>query len=134
MTLTGGCHCGALRYSVAGEPQHVSLCHCSDCRKNAGAPMVAWAGFSEEQLTVEQGELTTHNSSGAAMRSFCPRCGTGLFYRNAELLPGIVDVQSVTFDEPGAVPPQIHVQMAESIDWMAGQDQLPRFERYPPPE
>ena len=133
MTLTGGCHCGALRYSVAGEPQHVALCHCADCRKNAGAPMVAWAGFSEAQLTVEQGELTTHNSSGAAMRSFCPRCGTGLFYRNAELLPGIVDVQSVTFDDPDALPPQVHVQVAESIGWMAGQDQLPRFERYPQP-
>lgn len=131
MTLTGGCHCGAVRYSVAGEPQHVALCHCADCRKSAGAPMVGWAAFAEADLTVTQGDLTTHNSSGSAMRSFCPRCGTGLFYRNAEFLPGIVDVQSVTLDDPDALPPQIHIQVAESIGWMKDQDQLPRFERFP---
>jgi hypothetical protein len=133
MKLTGGCHCGAVRYAVAGEPQHVALCHCADCRKSAGAPMVGWAAFAEADLTVTQGEVTTYNSSGNAMRSFCPRCGSGLFYRNAEFLPGIVDVQSVTLDDPDALPPQIHIQVAETIGWMKDQDQLPRFERYPGP-
>ena len=32
--LTGGCHCGAIRYEVEGEPQHSALCHCSDCRRH----------------------------------------------------------------------------------------------------
>lgn len=134
MNYTGGCHCGAVRYSVEGNPQLVALCHCSDCRKSAGAPMVGWAAFAEGELTVEQGVVTTHNSSGEAMRSFCPRCGTGLFYRNAELLPGIVDIQSVTFDDPEALPPQIHIQTAERLSWMDGQETLPAFARFPEPE
>ena len=132
MNRGGGCHCGAVRYAVEGEPQHVALCHCADCRKSAGAPMVSWAAFAESALTLERGEVSTHNSSGTAWRSFCPCCGTGLFYRNAEFLPGIVDIQSATFDDPDALPPQIHIQMAESIGWMADQHQLPRFERFPP--
>ena len=74
MTHQGGCHCGAVRYEVAGEPQHVALCHCSDCRKSSGAPMVAWAAFAEEQFKLVEGEPVTFNSSGAAMRSFCPKC------------------------------------------------------------
>ena len=93
MGLSGGCHCGAVRYEVEGEPIHAALCHCTDCRKSAGAPMVAWAAFAEENFRVTQGEAVTHNSSGASYRSFCPRCGTGLWFRNAENLPGIVDVQ-----------------------------------------
>ncbi|MBN8501222.1 MAG: GFA family protein [Sphingomonadales bacterium] len=131
MTLTGGCHCGAVRYAIEGTAQHVALCHCQDCRRSAGAPMVSWAAFAEAALTVTEGEVATHNSSGSAMRSFCSRCGTGLFYRNAEFLPGIVDVQSVTLDDPDALPPQVHIQVAESLGWMKGQDHLPRFERYP---
>jgi hypothetical protein len=91
MTQSGGCHCGAVRYQVTGTPQHVALCHCKDCRKSAGAPMVAWAAFAEAELVVTQGEPVTHNSSGTAMRSFCGTCGSGLFYRNAQYLPGIVD-------------------------------------------
>lgn len=131
MKLTGGCHCGAVRYSIEGEAQHVALCHCTDCRKSAGAPMVSWAAFAEGELTVDQGEVTTFNSSGSAMRSFCPRCGTGLFYRNAEYLPGIVDVQSATLDDPDALPPQMHIQTAERLSCMADLAALPEFERFP---
>ena len=131
MTQTGGCHCGAVRYSVEGAPQHVALCHCTDCRKSAGAPMVAWAAFAEGELTVTQGDVTTFNSSGISMRSFCSRCGTGLFFRNAEFLPGIVDIQSATLDNPNALMPFGHIQTAEQIDWMVSAHELPRFDRYP---
>ncbi|MBL0020933.1 GFA family protein [Sphingorhabdus sp.] len=131
MTYEGGCHCGAVRYEVAGEPQHVALCHCSDCRKSAGAPMVAWAAFAEDEFKLVQGELTTFNSSGTALRGFCPKCGTGISYRNAEYLPGIVDIQSATLDDPDALPAGCHIQTAERIGWMAEAHNLPEFERFP---
>lgn len=131
MTHQGGCHCGAVRYEVAGEPQHVALCHCSDCRKSSGAPMVAWAAFTEDQFKLVEGEPVTFNSSGAAMRSFCPKCGSGLYYRNAEFLPGIVDIQSATLDDPEALPPGAHIQTAERIGWMETAHSLPAFERFP---
>lgn len=131
MTHQGGCHCGAVRYEVAGEPQHVALCHCSDCRKSSGAPMVAWAAFAEEQFKLVEGEPVTFNSSGSAMRSFCPKCGSGLYYRNQEFLPGIVDIQSVTLDNPDALPPGAHIQTAERLGWMETAHSLPAFERFP---
>ena len=131
MGRSGGCHCGAIRYDVDGEPQHVALCHCSDCRRSAGAPMVSWAAFTEDALTVTQGQTITFNSSGAAMRSFCGTCGTGLFYRNADMLPGIVDIQLVTLDDPEALPPDAHIQVAERLHWMDDLDSLTRFERFP---
>ena len=131
MKRSGGCQCGAVRYSVEGEPQHVALCHCSDCRKSAGAPMVTWAAFAEDDFTLEQGELTTFNSSGKAMRSFCPKCGTGIAYRNEEFLPGIVDIQSATLDDPGALPAGAHIQVAERIGWMETAHELPVFQRFP---
>jgi hypothetical protein len=131
MEHEGGCHCGAVRYKVSGEPQHVALCHCSDCRKSAGAPMVAWAAFAEDEFTLLQGELTVFNSSGTALRSFCAKCGTGIVYRNAEYLPGIVDIQAATLDNPDALPAGAHIQTAERIGWMASAHELPQFERYP---
>ena len=131
MKLTGGCHCGAVRYAVSGEPKHVALCHCSDCRRSAGAPMVSWAAFAQDELTVTQGEPITFNSSGTALRSFCGTCGSGLFYRNAEFLPGIVDIQSATLYDPDAMPPGAHIQVAERLHWMETAHELPTFERYP---
>lgn len=131
MTQAGGCHCGAVRYQVDGAPRHVVLCHCRDCRKASGAPMVAWAMFADAALRVTQGTPATRNSSGAAMRSFCGACGTGLFYRNAEMLPGIVDVQAATLDDPEAFPAGAHIQVADRIGWMGAAHELPLFDRFP---
>lgn len=131
MEHEGGCHCGAVRYRVSGAPMHVALCHCRDCRRSAGAPMVAWAMVRAEQFAVTQGAVRTRNSSGASMRSFCPDCGTGLYFTNAEMLPGIVDVQSATLDDPDSLPAEVHIQVAERIGWMADQHRLPEFARFP---
>jgi hypothetical protein len=131
MTLTGQCLCGAIRYQLTGEPRHVAVCHCRDCRRSAGAPMVSWAMFPESALTLLQGQPKTINSSGSAMRSFCPDCGTGLFYRNAVNLPCIVDVQSATLDDPDALPPGVQIQVAERLRWMQKAHELPAFERFP---
>lgn len=93
--------------------------------------MVAWAAFTEAEFKLTKGEAKTVNSSGASMRSFCPDCGTGLYFRNAEFLPGIVDIQAATLDNPEAFPAQVHIQTAERIGWMATAHELHAFERYP---
>jgi hypothetical protein len=131
MPLSGQCFCGAIGYQVSGEPELVALCHCSDCQRASGAPMVAWAMFPETALTLTKGTPKTINSSGTAMRSFCADCGSGLFYRNAAVLPGMVDVQTATLDNPEALPPTLQIQTAERIDWMLHLDELAQFSRFP---
>ncbi|MGE3746553.1 MAG: GFA family protein [Sphingomonadaceae bacterium] len=130
MSLTGRCHCGAISYSLEGEPQHSSLCHCEDCRRCAGAPVVGWAAFEAEQVTIN-GSPASYASSEHATRQFCGTCGAGLFYVNEQVLPGLIDIQIATLDDPEALPPQIQVQAAERLGWMNGVDDLPAFERYP---
>jgi hypothetical protein len=129
--LEGGCRCGAVRYEVTGDPVYVALCHCTDCRKSAGAPMVSWSAFAEGDVSVTAGAPRDYASSEHATRSFCAVCGTGLFYRNPAVLPGLIDIQAATLDDPEALPPHIHVQTAEQLNWMHGIDALPAFERYP---
>jgi len=127
----GGCQCGAVRYQAAGEPLHHALCHCNDCRASAGAPAVAWIAFPESAVRVTQGETATYEGRNGARRQFCPRCGTGLFYTNDEVLPGLVDVQSATLDSAAEDAPQVHIQVAERLPWMERLDALPEFARYP---
>ena len=127
----GQCHCGAIRYAVSGEPMHHALCHCTDCRRSAGAPMVGWAMFRTDQVEIRQGEPRTYESSEHGRRHFCGSCGTGLFYTNEAILPGITDVRSATLDDPDALPAQVQIQTADRIGWMTGIDSLPQFERFP---
>jgi len=132
MTLTGRCHCGTVAFEVQGEPITHALCHCGDCRRSAGAPMVGWAMFPASAVKVVRGTAKVYASSQHGRRHFCPDCGTGLFYGNAAILPGLIDVQSATLDDPEAVPPRIHIQIAERLTWMTRAHELPTFERYPP--
>lgn len=130
---TGHCHCGAVSYEVTGEMMHHALCHCEDCRRSAGAPLVGWIAFSADALSVD-GTPKVYESSEHGRRHFCADCGTGLFYYNEAFLPGIVDIQSATLDDPDVLPAQAHIQTAERIGWMEGAHNLPAFDRYPPQE
>jgi hypothetical protein len=72
--LTGRCHCGAIRYELKGAPNWSALCHCSDCRRHAGAPVVGWAAFPENALTLSQGQPKVYGSSEHGRRHFCADC------------------------------------------------------------
>ena len=56
MHVTGGCHCGAIRYQAEGEVLTHALCHCTDCRRHAGAPMVGWTMYALDAVKVTRGE------------------------------------------------------------------------------
>jgi hypothetical protein len=130
--ITGGCHCGAIRYQVDGELIVHALCHCIDCRRHAGAPVVGWTMYKADAVKVTKGQPKVYRSSEHARRHFCDNCGTGLFYINENMMPGIIDIQSATYDDPDAVPASMHIQVAERIRWMEGAHELPAFERFPP--
>ena len=132
MAITGGCHCGTVRYETEGEAITHALCHCKDCRRHAGAPMVGWTMYKEGAVKVTKGTPKVYHSSEHGRRHFWSNCGTGLFYTNAKILPGIIDILSGTYDDPDAVPAPAHIQIAERIGWMARVHELPMFERYPP--
>lgn len=46
-TLTGGCLCGAVRYSLEAnaEPLYSVICHCWNCKKSSGTHMVNCSMF-----------------------------------------------------------------------------------------
>ncbi|URW75473.1 GFA family protein [Sphingomonas donggukensis] len=127
---TGQCHCGAIRYEMPADVAYHALCHCTDCRRATGAPVVAWALVPRDAVTIT-GTPSVYASSTTAQRHFCGACGTSLFYTNETIFPGMIDVQTATLDDPDAIPLGIQVQTAEEIGWMKTAHAVPRFERYP---
>lgn len=135
-SFEGGCHCGAVRFAIesTGDGEagpRTALCHCSDCRRCAGAPVVGWTAVASSTFKVLKGTPALYRSSELAQRSFCAHCGTGLFYINETVLPGLVDIQTATFDDPQAFPAMAHIQTADEISWMKTAHDLPKFERFP---
>ena len=128
----GGCLCGSVRYRVRGEPIAVALCHCSTCRRAAGAPAVAWAMFALEELRFLRAEPARYASSPGVERGFCGRCGTTLTFA-ADVLPGLVDVTLGSLDDPACPAGRRCTSgSASRLPWLALADDLPRHPELPP--
>ncbi|MEN7537444.1 GFA family protein [Aurantiacibacter flavus] len=128
--MTGGCRCGAVRYEADGEAPRHSLCHCRDCQMTHGAPLVGWIGLEADKLRFTGAEPVRYNGASGSTRSFCGTCGTPVAFVNEEFMPGIVDVPSVTLDDPDAIAPQVQVQVVERRAWMAHLADVPEFARF----
>src|SRR5690349_11382087 len=54
--LSGGCFCGAVRYTVTDEFAYALNCHCSNCRRTTGSAFKPFAGIARHKLSVVQGD------------------------------------------------------------------------------
>ncbi len=123
--LDGGCLCGGIRYRIASAPHHIGHCHCSMCRRAAGAPMVTWLTLKTQGLAVTKGTPSWYQSSDHGRRAFCPTCGTPLFFTSTRY-PRHVDVTAGSLDHPERVAPDRHVYEPDRIPWLVMSDGLPR--------
>jgi hypothetical protein len=126
MAITGGCLCGAVRYSSDGPVRAATLCHCRSCRVAAGAPSVAWVVLPAEGFVFE-GEPARFASSVGVERTFCGTCGTSLTYR-AHDRPEAIDVTTVSLDDPEAFPPTKEIFVGEHLSWEPLSPTIPQYE------
>jgi hypothetical protein len=106
---TGGCLCGAVRYTVRGEPFHVGRCHCADCRKRSGSAFIVYGQWPPEAFE-STGEFATYVGD-----SFCPRCGSRLFMVEedaVEVCLGSLD------DAPFELRPQADIWIKRREPWL----------------
>ncbi|SLN44496.1 GFA family protein [Pseudooctadecabacter jejudonensis] len=122
---TGGCLCGAVRYTLYTPPKWTALCHCDSCRRAASAPVVAWMGFAPDAVDWS-GERQFYKSSPHANRGFCPTCGSQMSFES-DRWPGEIHLYGVSLDTPEAYVPQLHCYTDEHLDWLRLSDDLPRF-------
>lgn len=77
---SGGCLCGAVRFTVTPVREKFGVCHCATCRKWASGPYFA-IGCGRDVEFEDKSDLATYASSQWAERGFCRKCGSSLFYR-----------------------------------------------------
>ena len=108
----GACHCGTVRFRVAGEVSEVITCGCSLCAMRN----VRMAQVDERALTLSAGEealaLYTWNT-GVAQHRFCRICGVYVFHRKRAAPNRFgVNVECLEGFDPDAFP----FRAAEGVD------------------
>src|ERR1700722_19365254 len=107
MHLTGACLCNAVTYEISYRIDDVvDYCHCEQCRRASGAPVLAWIEVPPGRFRITKGRAKPFASSARSTRWFCPDCGTQIYMTdNAVALVGIT---LGTLDRPKAVRPTVH--------------------------
>ncbi len=131
MSATGGCLCGAVRYTVRGALRHVVGCHCSQCRRWTGNFVTATRALTAELEIADSGTLTWYRSSGEAERGFCGRCGSSLFWRASAEEGTHTVIMAGSLDPPTGLKLQRHIFVADKSDFYDIADDLPQHAGYP---
>jgi hypothetical protein len=126
-TITGGCLCGRVRYTINGEPLRRYICHCRDCQQATGSSFAPGLGFPAAAVTVE-GELKTYDVIGGSgqtvHRNFCPNCGSWV---TGTSNPAFAGVLVGTLDDPSAFSPMFEQFCDAAQPWLQLGGERDRF-------
>lgn len=116
---TGGCQCGAISYTVSGDPMWVGHCQCTNCQKFSGAGHATNMVIAKEALNVT-GEPKTYtydaDSGNHMTRYFCPTCASPI-YGASSGSDAIVVVRVGTLDDSSTIQPQAVIYTDSACSW-----------------
>jgi hypothetical protein len=133
-TFEGGCACGAVRYRLTSRPMFVHCCHCTSCQTETGSAFVLNALIEPDRVETLAGEpeaVDTPSESGKGQAiSRCPACRVALWSNYGGLGDVIRFVRIGTLDEPGRLPPDVHIFTRSKLPWVLLPEGVPAVPVY----
>ena len=134
----GGCACGHVRYRMESQPLIVHCCHCSWCQRQNGSAFAVNALIEADRVHLLQGEVVdveVPSPSGANQRiSRCPKCQVAIWSYYLVMRGGIGErvrfIRVGTLDDPGQLPPDVHIHTSSKQPWVTLPPGAPAFEEY----
>lgn len=134
-TYQGRCFCGAVEFSLTGEPGAMAYCHCGSCRQWSAGQVTAFTLWAPASFKITKGAdniaafdkmAATENKEGPSNRKWCKTCGGHVYIDHpaAEL----VDIPAVLIENFN-FQPGFHVHYQETVHPM--KDGLPKFRDLP---
>jgi len=132
---TGGCACGAIRYSVAGEPVAMVDCQCRQCQRDSGTghqSHLTFVGAAVETSGQASHWQTVGDGGTRKSRAFCPTCGAPVYLTFPDMAEIFIPT-AASLDDPSRYRPQIVTWTSAGYAWDHLDPAIPRFDKMPPP-
>ena len=113
-TYSGSCSCGAVQFTVTGDPAAMGYCHCDSCRKWSAGPVNAFTLWKPDALRVTRGaeKIGTYNKTPKSYRKWCKDCGGHLFTEHPHW--NLTDVYAAVIPTL-KFKPGVHVNYQETV-------------------
>jgi hypothetical protein len=118
--LTGGCLCGAIRYTVSAPITELRACHCTNCQKASGASGSVNAAVPSSAFKLTQGipkRFSGVADSGRTLhRYFCGDCGSPIYSQRATT-PELMTVRAGTLDDSSGLKITANIWTKSARSW-----------------
>ena len=133
--ITGGCQCGALRYSF---PKAAILtlycCHCRECQRQAASAFGMSLWLPREAFRLTRGRLAhwqrPTDQGNVNRASFCPDCGVRIHHDGGADDPTI-SLKAGSLDDTSWLAPVGHIWVSRAQPWVRLDPELPIYESEP---
>jgi hypothetical protein len=127
-TYAGSCFCGAVQFTVRGEPVAMGYCHCESCRHWSAGPVNAFSLWPPNAVQVTRGgdNIGTYTKTPQSARKWCKSCGGHVFTEHPGM--GLIDVYAAVIPDL-EFQPGVHVHYQESV--LPVRDGLPKMKDLP---
>ena len=127
-SYSGSCFCGAVRFTVSGEPAAMGYCHCESCRHWSAGPVNGFTLWKPEAVRVTEGEdkIGEYHQNDRSYRQWCTVCGGHILTRHPQW--DLVDVYAATIPS-FPFTPGVHVNYESTV--LPMKDGLPKLKDVP---
>jgi hypothetical protein len=124
----GSCFCGAVEFTVSGDPVAMGYCHCESCRHWSAGPVNAFSLWQPDAVKVTKGasNIGTYNKTPKSFRKWCKTCGGHLFSEHPPM--NLTDVYAAVIPS-FKHQPALHVNYGEKV--LSVKDGLPKMKDFP---
>jgi len=134
LPLTGGCHCGALRYHVTTVPLGVYNCHCANCQRVGGGAFSTNVVVSPDGFVFVQGnpkEISWTSDAGTQRLGwFCQDCGCRIAHGQATGIP-VITLRTGSLDDKSWINPVADFWTKSAQPWVKFPGDRPSYEQEP---
>ncbi len=130
--LTGGCLCGAVRFSVNEKFKAFYQCHCKQCQQLSGTAFASNIFTDPDNIEwlFGEGKITEYEHPVREFsKSFCCVCGSAVPYVNKSRTSLIVPAGSL--NEMPDMEPQANIFTSEEACWLKPGSQAKNFSGFP---
>lgn len=129
MHVTGGCHCGQIKFEAEVDPDRTMICHCADCQALSATAFRVNVPAKTEDFRILQGaprEYVKVGDSGARRsQGFCANCGAQLYATAAEAPRALYMLRVGTIDQRQDLAPKSQSWRRSALAWLGDWPPIP---------
>ena len=133
MTITGGCHCGAIRYEADIDPANAGVCHCTDCQILSGTAFRVSVPAAPGSFRITTGVpriyVKTADSGAQREQAFCETCGSPIYAASPGPEPRVYSIRGGTLDQRAQLRPARQIWTQSRMAWLGEIGALPGVDK-----